>query len=318
MFRPPFTKRLLACSAVCGLLLAGASADGAAPAFEAPACGARIFVVMGLNQNYPRRENMRVPRGDLYLDGVLVASVSKDPEIAALDVPAGTMELSWVPSSYDDATRRLTKRNSRTLTLAETATAFVALDWYDDTPNAKTVGYRTEVVEARDSSAFAGKRISFRRPLKTPCAGEITTAALPSPPSLPPVIPQSPPAPNVIAPVAPVPAPPQAAVPAPVPQTAAKPAPPVVAPEPRPDPPEVSEAFMASLQSYYVVNAKAGAPAFATPSAAGPPLYTFADGTELKVVDASADKRWLTVQLPGNKTGYVSSSIVTSGVRAPK
>jgi hypothetical protein len=38
------------------------------------------------------------------------------------------------------------------------------------------------------------------------------------------------------------------------------------------------------------------------------------------VVAVSADKRWLTVQIPGTKagTGYVSSAIVTSGVRAPK
>ena len=75
---------------------------------------------------------------------------------------------------------------------------------------------------------------------------------------------------------------------------------------------------MASLQSYYVVNARGGVPAFPTPAAEGPPLHTFADGTELKVVAVSADKRWLTVQVPGNKTGYVSSSFVTSGVRALK
>ncbi|MHB1207206.1 MAG: SH3 domain-containing protein, partial [Rhodospirillaceae bacterium] len=136
------------------------------------------------------------------------------------------------------------------------------------------------------------------------------------PPVLQPVIPQ--PLAALATPAPALPAPPPA-VPAPVPPpAAAKPAPPAAASEPRPDPPDVSEAFMASLQSYYVVNTKGGAPAFATPAAAGPPLYTFADGTELKVVDVSTDKRWLTVQLPGNKTGYVSSSIVTSGVRAPR
>jgi hypothetical protein len=333
-------KRVYA-AALCGLLLAAAQAQGAAPALEAPTCGARIFVIMGVNRNYPDRENMRVPRGDFYIDGVRVTAVSKDPQIAEVDVPAGPVTLSWVPSSYDDDTRRQTKQNGLTLTLADTATAFVALDWFDDTPRSKTIGYRTEVVETRDT-AFAGKRISFRRPLKTPCAGEMTAPAasslIPSPAQIPATAPTPAPTPapampvpmpRVQAPSAPAPAiqTPRvpdslpALVPAPAPQPAIPPPPPPMpAPDvgPRPDLPDVSDSFMASLQMYYVVNARAGAPAFPLPTAEGPPLYTFPDGTELKVLAVSADKRWLTVQLAGNKTGYVSSAIVTSGVRAPK
>ena len=61
MIRSVLIKRLFSRAALCGLLLAGARAEAAAPGLEAPACGARIFVVMGVNQNYPQRENMRVP-----------------------------------------------------------------------------------------------------------------------------------------------------------------------------------------------------------------------------------------------------------------
>ncbi|MBX7198760.1 MAG: hypothetical protein K1X51_05240, partial [Rhodospirillaceae bacterium] len=124
---------------------------------EPPACGARIFVAMGVNQNYPTREAMRVPRGDLYLNDRLVGTISKNPEMVIIDVPAGQAEISWVPSSYDEPTRDQTKRNPLVLTLGEKDTAFVMLDWYNDSPNAATVGYRTEAV-VRDRGAFAGKR----------------------------------------------------------------------------------------------------------------------------------------------------------------
>src|SRR6187549_1988803 len=87
-------KRLVAGLLLCGVMSAPLSA--APDILDAPACGARIFVAMGFNQNYPKRENMRVPRGDLYLNGTLVGAVSKNPEIAILDIPAGAVELSWV------------------------------------------------------------------------------------------------------------------------------------------------------------------------------------------------------------------------------
>src|SRR5262249_8914999 len=101
------------------------------------------------------------------------------------------------------------------------------------------------------------------------------------------------------------------------PARAAKPAAPVppISEEPEPD---VSEAFLASGQFYYVVNARGGAPAYASPTAEGTPLYTFRDATELKVVDVTLDRRWLKVVIPGERVGFVASSIVTSGVRAPK
>lgn len=247
---------------------------------EPPACGARIFVAMGVNQNYPAREGMRVPRGDLYLDDRLVGTISKNPEMVIIDVPAGTSDISWVPSSYDEPTRDKTKRNPLRLTLGEKATAFVVLDWYDDTPNTATIGYRTEVV-ARDREIFAGKRVAYLHTSATPCATMEAAA---------------------VSPVA-------KAAPAKAPQARAS-------REPEPDP---SDAFMASLQLYYVVNARGGAPVYATQGGDVTPLYTFPDKAELKVVDVSPDKRWLIVTIPGgNRTGYVSAALVTSGARAPK
>lgn len=277
-----------------GLAAFAAPALAAQDPIEAPACGARIYVSMGINQNYPGRENMRVPRGDLYLNGTLVGAVSRNPEMAILDVPAGLSELTWVPSSYDDATRNKTTRNPLRLSLADKATAFVVLDWYDDKPNAATVGYRTEVAE-RDRGAFAGKHVIFHSHFGPPCASETVTAAAAAPAP-------AGGAPSNLARVAPLPvakAPPQA-----------------VPDDPQP---EVSAAFMASLQTYYIVNARAGAPAFTTPNGDITPVYTFPDRTELKVVDTTPDRRWLTVMLPGsNRTAFVSADLVTSGIRAPK
>lgn len=276
---------MLAFFAAALCLMPGA-ARAAQDLLEAPACGARIFVAMGANQNYPGRDNMRVPRGDIYLNGVNVGAVSKNPEIAILDVPAGVTELSWVPSSYDDATREKTRRNTLNLTLAEKATAFVVLDWYDDTPNAATIGYRTEVAE-RNRQAFAGKRVVFHRPAATPCAPS-ETVAVAAPPRAKPVSKQAPKAPS----------------------------PPPLPTEPQPEP---SEAFMASLELYYIVNMPAGAPAYPSPNTSEAPLTTFPDKTELKVLDVSADKRWLTVAIPGSKrTGFVSAAMVTAGARAAK
>lgn len=294
----------------------------AADIMDAPACGARIFVAMGFNQNYPRRENMRVPRGDLYLNGTLVGALSKNPEIAILDIPAGAVELSWVPSSYDEDTRGKTRQNPIKLVPGEKEATFVVLDWHNDTPNTAAIGYRTEVVETRDHATLARQRVAFHRPLTTPCAQDQVTAAAPSFPStaqipvdLPPV--QSTPDPRQIAKIAPLPQivlPPVAAKAEPSPR-AAPPAP----SEPQPAAPDVSEAFMASLQLYYVVNARGGAPVYSSPSAEGAPLYTFPDTTALNVVNVSADKRWLTVTIPGGiRTGFVSTAIVTSGVRAPR
>lgn len=269
-------SRLLALA----VLAAPASQAHAAQDFiEPPACGARIFVAMGVNRNYPTREGMRVPRGDLYLDGRLVGTISKNPEMVILDVPAGTSEVSWVPSSYDEATRDKTKRNPLRLALGEKETAFVVLDWYDDNPNATTVGYRTEVV-ARDRGAFAGKRVAYLHSPPAPCAAiQAAAAGAPRP--------------------APAKAPPAPA-----------------SNEPQPEP---SEAFMASLQLYYVVNARGGAPAYASQGGDVTPLHTFPDKAELNVVDVTADKRWLIVTIPGgNRTGYVPAALVTSGARAPK
>ena len=80
----------------------------------------------------------------------------------------------------------------------------------------------------------------------------------------------------------------------------------------------MSEAFAASVQFFYVVNAKAGAPAYVTAQAEGTPITTFANGKELQVIDTSPDKRWLTVVIPGpgERRGFVSSALVTSGIRA--
>ena len=338
-----------------------ARADAAPDILDAPACGARIFVVMGVNQNYPQRENMRVPRGDLFLNGALAGAISKNPEIAVLDVPAGAVDLSWVPSSYDKDTRTKTRQNTLTLKLGDKATAFVVLDWYDDTPNAATIGYRTEVVEARQG-ALKSQRVAFHRSLPTPCAADMVTAeaASQAPPQI--LTPLAAPLfPSAVSPVAPpaapmavfpavrspqplpqlasepklpavaVPAPTPAPAslptpaPAPVPQQLANLAPPPALPsaipstEPRPDAPDVSDAFTASLHYYYVVNSRGGAPAYVSASAEGTPLYTFPDATELKVANVSADKRWLTVAIPGgNRTGFVSTAIVTSGLRAAK
>lgn len=76
---------------------------------------------------------------------------------------------------------------------------------------------------------------------------------------------------------------------------------------------------MASLQLYYVVNARGGAPAYASQGGDVTPLHTFPDKAELNVVDVTADKRWLIVTIPGgNRTGYVPAALVTSGARAPK
>lgn len=253
---------------------------------EAPACGGRIFVTMGVNQNYPTRESMRVPRGDLYLNDTLVGTISKNPEMVILDVPAGTSEVSWIPTSYDEPTRDKTRRNPLRVTLGEKETAFVALDWYNDSPNAVTIGYRTEVA-ARDRAVFAGKRVAYARSAPMPC-GVQQAAVQPS---------------AQASPAAPAPKAP-----------AAKAAP--ASDDPLPD---ASDAFMASLQYYYVVNARNGAPVYATQGGDVTPLYTFPDKAELKVVDVSADKRWLTVTIPGgNRTGFVSAALVTSGVRAPR
>ncbi len=270
------------------LFVTGAALAACAPAYaaqdllEAPACGARIFVTMGVNQNYPAREAMRVPRGDLYLNDTLVGTISKNAEMVILDVPAGPSEVSWLPTSYDEPTRDKTRRNPLRVTLADKETAFVALDWYNDSPNAATVGYRTEVA-ARDRAVFAGKRVAYLRSAPAPC-GVQQAAVAP-------------------APAAPAPKAPAAKAPA-------------VADDPLPD---ASEAFMASLQYYYVVNARGGAPVYATQGGDVTPLYTFPDKAELKVVDVSADKRWLTVIIPGgNRTGFVSAALVTSGARAPR
>lgn len=266
--------------AALGLWGAAAPARAAQDLLEPPACGARVFVAMGVNQNYPTREGMRVPRGDVYLDGALVGTISKNPEMVIIDVPAGEAEVSWMPSSYDEATRDKTKRNPLRLTLGERETAFVVLDWYDDNPNAATIGYRTEVA-ARDRSVFAGKRVAYLRSSPKPC-GMLQAAAAPTP--------------------------------------AAAKVPPARAPSSPEDPmPEASEAFMASLKLYYVVNARGGAPVYASQGGDVTPLYTFPDKAELNVVDVSADKRWLTVTIPGgNRTGYVAAALVTSGARAPK
>ncbi len=268
---------------MAGLVLAvSVPAYAAQDLIEAPPCGARIYVVMGVNQNYPTREAMRVPRGDLYLNGVLVGTISKNPEMVILDVPAGTSDISWLPSAYDEPTRDKTKRNPLTVTLAEKETAFVALDWYDDAPNAATIGYRTEVA-ARDRALFAGKRVAYLRSPPKSCA---TLQAAGS-----------------AAPAAPAPKAPAAKA----------------SPTPDDPLPDASEAFMASLQYYYVVNARGGAPVYATQGGDVTPLYTFPDKAELKVVDVSADKRWLMVAIPGgNRTGYVAAALVTSGARAPR
>lgn len=270
-------------SGMAGIWLAALPAYPAQDLTEPPLCGARIFVAMGVNQNYPTREAMRVPRGDLYLNDTLVGTISKNPEMVIIDVPAGQSEISWVPSSYDEPTRDKTKRNPLLLKLGEKDTAFVVLDWYDDSPNAATVGYRTEAV-VRDRGIFAGKRVAYLHPLPTPCT---TLQAAVSPPAGP-----APKAASAKAPAAPPSADPQ---------------------------PEASDAFMASLQLYYVVNAPGGAPVYASPGGDVTPLYTFPDKAELKVVEVSVDKRWLAVTIPGgNRTGYVSVALVTSGARAPK
>ncbi len=299
---------------LCGLMAAmtPAMVRAAPDMLEAPSCGARIFVAMGFNQNYPKRENMWVPRGDLYLNGILVGAISRNPEIVILDVPAGTAELSWVPTAYDEDTRGKTRQNPIKLTLADKATASVVLDWYNDTPNTAAIGYRTEVVETSDPALFTRKRVAFHRPLAKPCAQDqiVAEAAPPYRFSAPA---QSTPDPRQIARLAPLP---QIAVPQ---QAPLQPAPPSAAPEQQSGDPDVSEAFMASLQLYYVVSARGGAPAYAARSSDGPPLYTFPDTTALNVVEVSADKRWLTVTIPGgNRTGFISSLLVTSGVRAPK
>lgn len=265
--------------AAAGLWLAATPALSAQDLLEAPACGARVFVAMGVNQNYPTREGMRVPRGDVYLDDALVGTISKNPEMVIIDVPAGESEVSWMPSSYDEPTRDKTKRNPLRLSLGEKETAFVVLDWYDDTPNAATIGYRTEVA-ARDRSVFAGKRVAYLHAPKVPCGG-LQAAVQASGTPVRPAVPQA------------------------VPATL----------EPQPEP---SEEFMASLKLYYVVNARGGAPVYGSIGGDVTPFYTFPDKAELNVVDVSADKRWLTVAIPGgNRTGYVAAALVTSGARAP-
>ena len=305
-------KRVLACALLCGVMSVPLRA--APDILEAPSCGARIFVAMGFNQNYPKRDNMRVPRGDLYLNGILVGAISRNPEIVILDVPAGTAELSWVPTAYDEDTRGKTRQNPIKLTLADKATASVVLDWYNDTPNTAAIGYRTEVVATTDPTMFTRKRIAFHRPLAVPCAqDQVVAQAAPlarfSSPA------QSTPDPRQIAKLAPLPqfARPQNALP----QQTTPPQAPVS--EQQSTEPDVSEAFMASLQLYYVVNARGGAPAYPTPNTDAAPLHTFPDAAALTVIEVSADKRWLTVAIPGgNRTGFVSSAAVTSGVRAPK
>lgn len=163
--------------------LPGADVTGLS-AFEAPTCGARIFVAMGLNHKFPQRENMRIPRGDLYLDGNLVDRVSKNPEVTVLDVPAGKTQLSWIPSGSTSRDRSETNQNDLTLNLVDKETAFVVLDWFDDTPVATglsfstpSITFRTEVVETNDKSAFAGKRIVFHQSLDTLCSQAVTATA---------------------------------------------------------------------------------------------------------------------------------------------
>ena len=85
------------------------------------------------------------------------------------------------------------------------------------------------------------------------------------------------------------------------------------------EPAETEVAVLPTAQWYYIVNSRDGAPAFAGPVADGSPIYTFADAAELTVLDTTPDKRWLKVQIPHAKaTGYVSSTIVTTGFRLPK
>ena len=312
--------------------IAGTAGSAGLTAFEAPICGARIYVAMGFNQNFPQQENMRIPAGDLYLNGEQVDTVSKNPEISVLDVPAGRSTLSWVPSRFDAVARGQTQQKQLTLTLAERQNAFVVLDFHDDTPQVSgfvattpEVAIRTEVARS-GSEAFAGKRVVFHRPLQRACMTvPVMAQAAPARPAPPP----APPPPVVAAPTLPPPSPPVVRAPEPsIAKVEPPPAvvPPPVAPAPQvaalPPPaaqPNASAAAMGFVLSgpfyYYTVSPRAGAPAYPTPRAEGTPPYTFKEGTQLNVVAVSNDRLWLRVLTPERQTVYVSTTTVTMGAR---